>query len=41
MHDIGTLPAVLVQSRHSERSEESQRETLHCVQGDDSGVPVF
>ena len=31
MHDIGTLCDAIVQKCHSERSEESDRETRHLV----------
>jgi len=49
MHDIGTLCDVTVQKCHSERSEESDRETLRGVypersrraQGDRPAVPIF
>jgi hypothetical protein len=36
-----TLDDVTTQSCHSERREESVFETLHFVQGDNSGVPIF
>jgi len=41
MHDIGTLCDATVQKCHSERSEESDRETLRFAQGDRPAVPIF
>jgi len=38
-HDIRTLYDVTIQPCHSERREESQRETLRFTQGDSEGSP--
>jgi len=40
VHPSRTLSAVLLQDCHTERSNESLFETLHCGQGDNPGAPL-